>query len=132
MDPAVLEECRLPPYKAFYSELKQCNILEQEMICWWIKYNVSLKHKIWKITCTCISRHHFALLRPVFKANMPTLQQVLCISRETTFEWLSKLHRSEKTGKNATSKLSKIFWFITISKTLIHLLRLSPKALLQK
>ena len=42
-DPAVLEETRLPPYEAFYSELKQCNVLEQEMICWRKKYNVSLK-----------------------------------------------------------------------------------------
>ena len=44
-DPAVLEETRLPPYEAFYSKLKQCNVLEQEMICWQKKHNVSFLYQ---------------------------------------------------------------------------------------
>ena len=42
-DPAVLEETELPPYQSFYSELKQCNVLEQEWDCWRKKFNVSRK-----------------------------------------------------------------------------------------
>ena len=42
-DPSVLDETKLPPYDAFYSDLKQCNVLEQEMICWREKHNVCLK-----------------------------------------------------------------------------------------
>ena len=42
-DPAVLEETELPPYESFYSNLKRCNVLEQEMLLWREKYDVKLR-----------------------------------------------------------------------------------------
>ena len=42
-DPSVLKETKLPPYEAFFSDLKECNVLEQELKHWQQKRLVSMK-----------------------------------------------------------------------------------------
>ena len=45
-DPSILEETELPPYESFYSNLKRCNVLEQEMLLWREKYGVKLQFQV--------------------------------------------------------------------------------------
>ena len=41
-DPSVLEETSLPPYEAFYSSLKQVNVLEEEISKWQKNHSISI------------------------------------------------------------------------------------------
>ena len=42
-DPSVLKETKLPPYEAFFSDLKECNVLEQDWKNWQQKSKVMMK-----------------------------------------------------------------------------------------